>query len=236
MSVGTTDLTGANVMDRVAALMNDTAKTTYTYNAQIPYVNMAFDELQEEFERNNVPVTNQQTVVIEVPKNTIVINPSVGPGDIAVPNYPVDLIEIQQLWERLNGTNDPFVPMTPRDFLPHYNDDQRTNNIGVFTWQDQRIKFIAPLTDREVKIDYIKALFQAEIVSSTAIGIINARSFLYYRTAALCSQFIGENETRANELNKFAKEALDRTLGISTKGRQAIVTRRRPFMSAYRNR
>jgi len=237
--MSTTILTAATVMDRAASLMNDTAKTTYTYVAQLPYLNMAADELEESFELNNVPITNQTSAVIEVPVGTTIINPTSGWPTSAVnatPYYPDDLIEIQQLWQRLNGTTDPFIPMTRDEFLKHIFDDLPVDSLIWWIWQDQRIKLIGALTAREVKVDYIKALIPNELTASSTIGIINARSFLYYRTAALCSQFIGENKTRADELNIFAGLALDRSMGISTKGRQAITTRRRPFMASYKTR
>jgi len=235
--MGTTSLTAAQVMDKVASLMNDTAKTTYTYIAQLPYLNMAFDELQESFELNNIPVTNQTTpIVILVPIGTIAIGPVDGVGMTVAPNYPIDLVEIQGLYERLAGSNEPFVPMSQREFLPHAIDDIPTEALQYWIFQDQQIKLIGALTPREVKIDYIKAIFQDDLISCSIIGVINARSFLYYRTAALCAQFIGENENRASDLNSFAELALDRVTGIGVKGKQSIVTRRRPFMSSYKRR
>jgi len=233
----TTDLTAAQVMDRSASLMNDTAKTVYTYVAQLPYLNMAVDELQEIFELNNIPVTNQtQSPPITVAAGIIVINPLIGYPPNTAPNYPIDLVDIQGLYERLAGSTEPFIPMTQREFLPHSLDNLPTESLGYWIWQDQRIKFIGSSIAREVKIDYIKKIFPDELVSSSAIGIINARGFLYYRTAALCSQFIGENSSRASELNTFATLALDRITGIGIKGKQAIMTRRRPFMATYKSR
>lgn len=234
---GTTSLTAAQVMDKSASLMNDTGKTQYTYTAQTPYLNMAFDELQEVFELNNIPVTNQTTSpAITVPIGTTMIGPVDGVGSTAAPNYPTDLVEIQGLYERLAGAAEPFVPMTQREFLPHAIDDLPTEALQYWIFQDQQIKMIGALTAREVKIDYIKAIFSSDLNSSSVIGVINARSFLYYRTAALCSQFIGENKSRADELNNFAQIALDKVIGIGVKGKQSIMTRRRPFMAAYKRR
>jgi len=232
----TTDLTAVIVMDRVAALMNDAAKTSYTYTAQLPYLNMALDELQELFELNNIPVTNQTAAFITVPIGIKAINPEIGYPPNTPPNYPRDLVEIQGLYERLGGTVDPFIPMTQREFLPHAIDDLPTQSLTYWIWQDQRIKFIGALADREVKIDYIKTIFPREVVASSSIGIINAKGFLYYRTAALCSMFIGENASRGEELNGLATLSLDRITGISIKGKQAIMTRRRPFMAGYKTR
>lgn len=230
--MATTSLTAALVMDRSASLMNDTAKTVYTYVAQLPYLNMAADELEEAFELNNIPITNETSAVINVDIGVVII----GPVGITIPFYPTNLIEIQQIWERLQGSTDPFIPMTRKEFLPHTLDDLPIDSLVYWIFQNQRIKFIGALTDREIKLDYIKALIPEELIATSSIGIINARSFLYFRTAALCSQFIGENKTRADELNNFAMLALDRSMGISTKGRQAITTRRRPFMAAYKSR
>lgn len=232
----TTELTAAQVMDRVASLMNDTLKTVYTYTAQLPYLNIAADELQELFELNNIPITNQHSAFIVVPIGTDRINPRVGYPPNTAPNYPDDLVEIQGLYERASGSIDAFVPITQREFLPHSQDESQNSSINFWIWQDQRIKFRAALLAREIKLDYIKKIIPNDLIASSSIGIINARGFLYFRTASLCSQFIGENPTRATELNVFATNALDRITGISIKGKQAIMTRRRPFMATYKSR
>jgi len=228
----TTDLTAANVLDRVASLMNDTAKTNYTYTAMLPYLNMATDELMEIFELYNIPVTNKSSAVIEVPAGSTAIIASEG----SAPVYPLDLVEIQALYERLNGSTDPFIPVPQVEFLPHANDDITYTGITLWSWQEQKIKFNPPTTDREVKLDYVKRVLTEALTAESTIGIINVKSFLYFRTASLCALFIGENPSRANELSGFAMLALDRTTGINIKGKQSMVTRRRPFMSAYKNR
>jgi len=234
--MGTTSLTAASVMDKVASLMNDTAKTSFTYAAQLPYLNMAFDELQESFELNNIPVTSQTSAAITVPIGTTAIGPIDGVGMTAAPNYPEDLVEIQGLYERLSGTLDGFTEMRQREFLSHASDVLPSNSLGCWSFEDQQIRLIGALTARQVKLDYIKSIFQTDLTAASVIGIINARSFLYYRTAGLCAQFIGENENRASDLNSFAELALDRVTGIGVKAKQSIATRRRPFMSSYKRR
>ena len=237
--MGSTSLTAGEVMDKSASLMNDTAKTVYTYAAQIPYLNMALDELQEFFQLNNIPVTNQTSVPITVNVGTKFIRPFDGLGSDSGsgdPVYPQDLVEIQGVYERLAGTENPFIPVVKREFLPHPIDDLPTESLQYWIWEDQIIKTVGATTNREVKLDYIKTIFPKVENQAALLGVINARSFLYYRTAALCSQFIGENPTRAGELNTFASLALDRVTGIGTKARQSIITRRKPFMAAYKRR
>lgn len=235
--MGTTSLTAGEVMDKSASLMNDTAKTVYTYTVQIPYLNMALAELQEHFQLNNIPVTSVTSAGITVPIGTTEIGPvDGGVGETTAPNYPTDLIEIQQLWERLSGSEDPYVPLVKKEYLPHFLDDMPVSSLLIWAWVNQQIKFVGATTARQVKIDYIKAIF-AEITSEDdEIGVINAQSFLMYRTAALCTQFIGENESRASALNDMAVAAADRVTGIGVKGKQSITIRRRPFRQSYKAR
>jgi len=234
--MGSTSLTAANVMDKAASLMNDTAKTVYTYAEQMPYLNMALSELEEYFQLNNIPVTNQTSTPIIVPIGTTAISAFDGVGSGNPPNYPQDLVEIQKISERLSGTTNPFTPVTKREFLPHPIDNLPVDSLQYWAWENQQIKFIGALTEREVKLDYIKTLFLEVTDSAAILGVINAKSFLQYRTAALCTQFIGENKERADELNNFATLALDRVTGIGIKSKQAMTTRRKPFMAAYKRR
>jgi hypothetical protein len=191
---------------------------------------MALDELQETFEHNNVPVTNKVSTTLTVPAGTVSI------GFSTVPALPTDLIEIQQLWESLTG-QDEWIPMSRKEFLPHYLETPPINQFIFWAWIDQHITL--PLCNQinDIKIDYIKSIFNTPIVIADInvdLGIINVKTYLGYKTASLCSMFIGENETRAAVLNGQAEEALARTIGISTKGRQGITTRRRPFRAGYK--
>jgi hypothetical protein len=234
--MSTSSYTAADVMDKAAALMNDAAKTSYTYAAMQPYLNMALDELQESFQLNNIPIYNATSAAIVVPIGTVAINAVDGPGVGSAPLLPSDIVEIQGLYERLSGSQDPYIPMVQREFLPHALDNLPTEALQYWVYQGQRILFIGALTIRDVKIDYLKAIVTTDATSATVIGVIDAKSFLYYRTAALCTQFIGENATRAEALNSNAIMSLDRVTGIGVKGKQSIQTRRRPFMSAYKRR
>lgn len=234
--MSTTSLVASEVMDRAASLMNDTAKSVYTYLVQIPYLNMALDELQEEFELNNVPVTNQTPAEIVFPAGSTEIIPAVTPPVPGEIYYPTDLVEIQAVWERLSGSSDPYIPVTRREFLLHVFDGIVLPELIYYSWQDQKIKFTEASTDRDVKLDYIKDLFVEVTDSDDPIGIINSQSYLSFKTAQFLAFFVGENKTRSDELQGLAAIALERNLGISSKGRQAITTRRRPFRSGYRTR
>ncbi len=216
-------------MNLSAAALNDTQLTIFPYSVQLPYLQMALSELQELLELNNVPVTNTVPVSIIVPTGIL----GIGGGN-GQPALPAGLIEIQQLFERTSGTNQAYTEMTKCEFLPEY--QVTWQSLIYWTWQEQTIKFLGATSDREVKIHCIRAIMPDLTDATNPIDIINSKMFLVYRTAALCAQFIGENPTRATELNNDAAAALDRTLGISTKGRQSIAVRHRPFMASYKSR
>lgn len=225
-------LTAGTVMDSAASLMNDTAKQVYSYIVQIPYLNRALQELQEIFELNEVPVVDTFTSnPITIPAGTTEIIYD-GSG---VPKLPDDMVEPQVLWERLFNT-DPYTPMNRVDFLDQTLAGIEINQFISYVWESQKITFLPANQINQIKINYIRSLFIPITNAASSINIINSESYLAYRTAGLCSEFIGENKTRADALNSDASLAIDRVVGIGAKGRQLIMTRRRPFRSTWKQR
>lgn len=226
--------TYSEVVASVSSLMNDTAQTLYTDAAVLPYLNMALDQLQEIFSHNNIPVTNETSAVITVPTpNRVVAFGAVAP----LPALPVDLLEIQRIWETATG-GDNWTPMIRTEFLDLYADDISKNQFGVWAWQDQEIRLPLANQDIDLKLQYI-----ATTIAPIAIGdmgndlpVLNSKLYLTYLTASFCSMFIAENPTRAQALAGLAEDALSRTIGINNKGKQSIATRRRPFRASYKTR
>lgn len=223
------DLLAGTVMDGAASLLNDTARTVYTYTAQIPYLRIALQELREHFELNSIPVTEDTSAIINCPIGTEVI---VYNG-VGVPSLPDDMVEPKQLWESPEGQN-TWIPMTKKDFIPHYWEGVDTPTFGIYVWQSQEIRLLPCTQDNDIKIDYVKQLFNTIENESSQINVVNAVTFLQYRTAALCAEFIERNLTSANALSAYAQLGADRATGIGVKGKQSIMTRRRPFRSRYK--
>lgn len=217
-----------------AALLNDVARTVYTYAVQIPYLNIALHELQEYFELNNIPATDQLSAVIQVDADVTEIAFNAA-GTAADPKLPDDLIEPLRLWERPRGSN-PFIPMTRVDSLPQNMVGVEISQFQIYVWEANEIRFFGASQNNDIKMEYTRKLFIDAVNENSLINIVNGQTFLEYRTASLCAEFIGENKTRADDLNVFAGLGIDRATGITTKGRQATVTRRRPFRSGYRRR
>lgn len=223
----------SKVCDMAASLLNDSAKTVYTNAEQLPFLNIAFRKLGEKLELNNFQVTNETSAIIPVEAG----EDNIGGDAVDDPDLPTGLIEIQELWQRPTGTDQPFIPITRYEFLPHYWDGVETNIIPCWAWLGQVIRFVPSNTDTDVKIDFIhSAIYEITDVDEDEIAIINSLNYLGFATASLCAMFIGENESRATVLAGQAEDAFDNMLGRDAKGKQAIFIRRRPFMASYKNR
>lgn len=236
--MSTANFTVADILDLVAALMNDRAKSKYTYTAMLPYFNMALAQMMEHLELNEIPVSEETSAAVSVTTGQTVV----AMGTTST-NYPEDLIAIQQLWERLSGSSEPYTPMYKRNFLPHYMEGIQTSDIVYWTWLNQEIRFYAPATDREVKIDYIRQIFANTVSDTTTlIYVMNSRTYLEFKTAELCAAYIGENPSRAASLKVDAEGpngeggALGRLLSINIKDSQDIQVRRRPLNAGLKNR
>ena len=231
--MATVDLLAGEVLDAAASTLNDTAKTNYTAATLVPYLNMALGELQEWFELHNLSVTQKVTSpAINVPAGIeqIIFN---GGG---VPTLPDDLVEPLQLWESIPGTSTDYIPMTKKDFLPHDLEGVPTNYLIYWVWESQSIKFLPSNNAVNVKIDYMRQIFNPVVDGNSVINVINSKSFLQYRTGALAAELIERNKPTADSLNNFAGLALDRVTGIGAKSKQRIQTRRRPFRASYKKR
>lgn len=237
--MSTTAVSAGQIMDRVANLLNDPNKTDYKYAVQIPYLNMAIEEYSDMMAEANTPVSNMTLtnrasgpILIPVGGTFITINESTIPG---APKYPDDLIEIQEVGERIQGVGGPFIALPRREFGQV---SPATNSLLYWIFERGVIRFnpsgaTAPI---EIELKYSAQGVDYVATPEELIFAIGARTFLAYKTAALCALFIGENPSRAEVLEDQANKAIERATAISNKGRQQIVTRHRPFRAAYKSR
>ena len=224
----TPDFTAGNVMDAAASLLNDTARTVFTYTVQIPYLKMSLQELREYLELSNSPVTNYADTVLAIPAGTTVIS------FLTTPALPTDLVDIRQAWERVTGT-DPYTSMRRVDFIPNFISGETVPNFSIFAWLNNSMHVPASSQIIDLKLNYIQEIDNV-VDENSQLTLINGKTFLQYRLGALLAEYVGENKARADALNMNAQSALDRTIGIETKGRQPISTRRKPFRSAWKRR
>src|ERR1700687_5673674 len=94
----------SDIITTVAGLMNDSAQAVYDNASCLPFLNLALDELQEIYELNGLPITNETSAAIKIKTGVSSV------GFDTTPALPSDLIEIQQLWESTSGLN-KWTPM-----------------------------------------------------------------------------------------------------------------------------
>ena len=230
--MATVDLVASTVMDDCASVcMNDPSRTVYTYAKQIPHLRTAMGELQEKYQLNGISAVQRTSAIVAVDAG----DDSIEFNAVTTPALPNDLIEPQQLWQSGRGLGS-FIPMSQKEFLPHYMDGILTAGMIWWVWQDQKILLLPSSGDIDIKIDYIGTLFATLVDENSVINVINAKTFLQYRTGGLLCEFVERNITSANALNAYAEMALDRALGIGIKGKQSMMSRRKPFRGSYKQR
>lgn len=226
--------TYAQVLSDAAALLNDVSRQEFTDAVLLPYLNMSMRELEEIYELNNIPSTNETSAKLDVPANTVAIAFTGGP-----PVLPADLIEIRRLWCSQDGSN-KWIPVDKREYLTQDSlpGSSTSQFFSVWAWMEQEIRLIASSVALDLKIDYIKYLFARLAIGDITgnVSVLNGHNTLMYRTAGLAAEFVAENKTRADQLNAFAVTSLNVNLGISTKAKQGMVFRRRPFRFSWRQR
>jgi len=222
----------SEIITAVAVLMNDASQSLYTNTVCLPLFNLSLDELQEVFELNGIPVTNETSAVIAIPAGVNRL------GHDTTPALPSDLIEVKQLFESQSG-QDNWTRVDKKEFLPHQYDNVQMSYFQFWALEGGRIKLLPANSNLDLKIDYTASMFNTPILIkdiNVNLPFTNIKTYLEYKTAAMCAMFIAENETRALALDSLATKALDRAMGIPIKGMQSVVTRRRPFRSGYKSR
>jgi hypothetical protein len=223
----------STIITASAVLMNDATQTLYTNDVCLPLLNLALAELQETFEQNDIPITNETSTAIRVKAGISRIGIDTNPA------LPGDLIEIKELWESQAG-QEQWTPVDKREYLPHQmQNGQLISKFLIWALIKDRITVIPANQDNDLKIDYTSTMFNLPIkIANVNVNMpfTNVETYLEYKTAALCAMFIAENETRAMALDSLAGTSLNRSMGIKVKGMQEIVTRRRPFRAAFKFR
>lgn len=214
------------VYDKARALLNDQARSLFTNDVLKPYFEMAYDEIRQDCEDNNISITNETTDAITITTSMYDIGGPTGPP------LPSNFIEPLQLWEIPAGTDQDYMLMEKKDFLPKTS--IKTAYLQVYQFNGGYIKFLGATGNIQVKMDYVSVGLADIIDDNTILKIRNMILFLAYKTAGFAAMFIGENETRASALSDLSIQAKDTFESIELKSKQNIITRRRPFMARYK--
>lgn len=204
--------TAQDVMVEAQGLLNDAAGIFYSLDSLLPYLNRAYRELQDYYNLHGLKTTVTTATLVTVPANAL-----------SLQNPPPDLLRPLHLAERTPGTSEQFTDMDERSWEP---DETPTNHLRIWTWREETIFFVGATADREIRIRYVKGL-SALSGPGSFVGITNSKLVLASRTASLGARYIGENPTRADELDSETGRALDRLIVTAIRQNQGLPARRR---------
>lgn len=208
----------SDITPQVGVRLNDASQLVYTNAVQLPFVKDAWEELKLELNLSGALVSKEVT--------STTLNFLIGQTSFSAANIlPADLLEPYDVFERLKGSSDLFLPLKRVSWEPNI---LPTDSLHFYDWRKQDIKTIGALTDREVKIRYQMALIDITSVGDS-LNVNYCKLFMINKTASLVARFIANMPTRAKELKDDAQVCLDKLSMINAKSKQGTRTRRKPY-------
>jgi hypothetical protein len=200
------DLIAQNVLDYSRVYLNDVASNQWNNGVLLPYLKLAWDELQVEFQSRDIAVMDEVSEVLALDSN---MNELLAPEDMITPFH---------LMERPRGADDnSFTMMTPVTWEPSGNNE--TIVLGTWTWRGQKFIFPKHSTDVDIYIHYLRHLFDLDDENSP-LQLNNCRVVLAKRTAGLAARYGNSNPTRADLLDQEAMYFMQKITGIEVKTKQ----------------
>lgn len=201
------------IMDASAALLNDASRTIFSYSVQLPFLGLAWNELQSKLTENGIPTTKEISLVSTI---------SAGSNTFTLPS---DFLSPISLEERRAGSLDLFTTVTRVDNIPEMDP---TAEILYWNWREEAIYVNPPTENREVRLTYRKSLNPLNDQNSN-LNVTGSLQYLAYKTAALCARFIGENPERADYLESLAAYHLQLLLNLGIRDLQSTPKRPRAY-------
>lgn len=214
------------VCNRARALLNDTAGQKFTNTKLLEYAQEAVDELVDVLLLNGCDMLGTASAAITVTAGTTSLDYTSG--------LPADVENPYLLEEKAVGAADStYVPMHKPFMLPRRDPD---SVLGVWIWEEQKLKFIGATQDRAVRISYQKGVPVLTGAGAQEIPINRSRVFLGAKTGALAALLVDQNETRALAIHEEAQMAMTRLVAWYVKQLQLTPVRRRAWRRPSRRR
>lgn len=210
-------MTAGEVMDRAAALLNDRAKSLYTYTAQIPILKNTLVEFESECYNLGLPKVYKWSGNLSVTAlATVLASP---PADLQI---PVLLFEKDP-----SQTDDYYVPMNgPAPLSPRAQD----TILGDWDWIEDAVSFVGATVARSVKMYYQKTIAMIVDENSTIFSSdVGSLELIALWQARNCAIVLGGSEKRANSLEVMRQPLFNNYIGPKLGIQQSHPVRRIPY-------
>jgi len=210
----------SEVMDESVIFLNDTAKSLYTYDVQLPYLKRANADLEKELAVNGIQIQRVKSSAITVDAGVLTLT------------LPADFLMPIRLRERFVGENDnQWVDMIEKVW-ESTDDYSGKTYLEYWAFRNNAINFTGCSVDKEVLLEYERNLSTFTSENSTIDSPV-IKQYLSARTAELCARYVGMNiematDIKINETNPAA-DALIRLFILE--GQAVNRVRRQPFNS-----
>lgn len=245
------------VMDEARAIVADTyAGATNTPGEgrvltndapfTLPYLNSAIRKLQRKLANNGQTTFIKDNVILTPITPVLTVDPAVQTfisytgyfdGTNMNPDVvlPPDLLEPMELWERITGSNAPFVPMSqPPGGLPSA---AQYNYLCQWEWRTDQINFIGSVNTEDIRLRYEANILQ-EIQNpdspenpfdEVTIGTIDCQDALAYEVAYMFASSRGSGAPP--NLKADRNEAIDQMITRFVRRSHAVAYERPPYNS-----
>lgn len=215
--------TATAVLLQASGLLNDAAQTSFTNTVLLPYLKIAFDEMQIALDGYQTPFVNKAAAPVTVAAAATTMT------------APTDMVRPTNLWERLQGSTLPedYVEMHELNWDPKITPVREKN---FWAWVGNAFLFPASTSDRQILLEYVATLTDPAIPGNDSVQLQRVHVFLQYRVAGLAARFVMQDTIRADGLDTDAFKALDAILRAAVRSNQSKPAKRMPFRHAWNQR
>lgn len=207
----------SEVMNMSASLLNDTARATYTYTVQLPYLRMALRDLEGKLILDGSPLFQEVSADINYVANAATIT---VPADFFLP--------IRVFEAEANTTDDnSWKLMTETSW--DTNSEPDTQVLTKWNFRDAALNVLPASVNREVRLHYIKSSLVTIVDDTTQMALDRALNTMGFKTAEYVARYIMNNPQRADSLEKDGATQEDAFRSALIKNNQNKVVRRKPY-------
>ena len=206
------DVPAGEILQYARIYLNDSPGNQWNDEVLLPYLRLAWDELQIELQIRDIQVVDEVTADTVVGKDITELPP---PADLITPFF----ISEKSIDEPVTS----YMRMRQRSWEGNRDSG---DILGNWTWRNGLFHFPSHNTDRAIQIGYLKSLIDIAD-ENQIIALANCRIVLSKRTAALAARYGNSNPSRADILDVESAYAMEKLTGIQIKTKQSTMGRRR---------
>lgn len=207
----------STVMDMSASLLNDTARATYSYTIQLPYLRMAVRDLEGKLIVDGSPLFEEVSADINYVADATTIT---LPADFFL---PIRMFEAER--DNANDNNWRLMQEVSWDV----NSEPDTMVLTKWNFREGALNVLPSSVNREVRLHYIKSTFGTITDENSTTAVERALNTLGFKNAEYIARYVMNNPARADALKADGAEQEELFRNALIRNNQHKVVRRKPY-------